>query len=147
TYPEEGNMTKRIAGTLSVLTVLVLLAVPLAAQTRKLKADIPFEFTAGSKVMPAGEYSIVLRSDLSGVAQLVATDAKESAFAMGYGIGGGNSQAESRLTFNKYGNQYFLAEVWTQGLSSGVGFQKSRTERELSRTASARQTITLQAKR
>jgi hypothetical protein len=140
-------MKNRIAGTLSVLTVLGLLAVPLAAQTHRLTADIPFEFSAGGKAMPAGEYSIVVRSDLSGVAQLVATDAKESAFAMGYGIGGGKDQENSRLTFNKYGNQYFLAEIWTQGRSSGLGLQKSRTEREVSRTASARQTFTLLAKR
>jgi hypothetical protein len=140
-------MKQRIAGTLSVLTVLGLLAVPLAAQTHRVTADIPFEFTAGGKVMPAGEYSIVLRSDLSGLAQLVATDAKESAFALGYSIGGGKDREDSRLTFNKYGNQYFLAEVWTQGQSSGLGFQKSRTEREISRTASARQTFTLLAKR
>ena len=140
-------MKNRIAGTLSVLTVLGLLAIPLAAQTHRVTADIPFEFTAGGKVMPAGEYSIVLRSDLSGVAQLVATDAKESAFALGYGIGGGKDQEDSRLTFNKYGNQYFLAEIWRQGSSTGLGFQKSRTEREVSQTASARQTFTLLAKR
>ena len=140
-------MKKRIAETLSVLTVLGLLAVPLAAQTHRLTADIPFEFTAGGKVMPAGEYSIVLRSDLSGVAQLVATDAKESAFALGYGIGGGKDQEDSRLTFNKYGNQYFLAEIWTEGQYSGLGFQKSRTEQEAGKTASARQTFTLLAKR
>ncbi|MEK7753941.1 MAG: hypothetical protein AAB654_18605 [Acidobacteriota bacterium] len=142
-------MTKRIAGTLSVLTVLGLLAVPLAAQSHKLKADIPFEFTAGGKVMPAGEYEIGFRADLSGVTQFYATEAHESVVLLGHGVGGGNSQAESRLTFNKYGNQYFLAAVWAQGLSSGFGFQKSRTERELARTASAsaRQTITLQAKR
>jgi hypothetical protein len=140
-------MKQRIAGTLSVLTVLGLLAVPLAAQTQRLTADIPFEFTAAGKVMPAGEYSVVVRSDLSGIVQIVANDARESVFALGYGIGGAKDPEESRLTFNKYGNQYFLAQVWTQGLSSGVGFQKSRTEQEVSRTASARQTFTLLAKR
>jgi hypothetical protein len=140
-------MKKRIAGTLSVLTVLGLLAVPLAAQSHRLKADIPFEFTAGGKVMPAGEYEIVLRADLSGVTQLFATDARQGALVLGYNIGGGKDQETSRLTFNQYGNQYFLAEVWAQGLSSGLGFQKSRTEREISQTASARQTFTLLAKR
>ncbi len=141
-------MKKRIAGTLSVLTVLGLLAVPLAAQSRRLTADIPFEFTAAGKVMPAGEYEIVLKSEFSGVARLVATDAKQSAFALGHNIGGGKTQEESRLTFNQYGNQYFLSEIWAQGLSSGLGFQKSRTEREVSQTASARPTtVTLLAKR
>ena len=140
-------MKKRIAGILSVLTVLGLLAVPLAAQTHRFKADIPFEFTAGGKVMPAGEYEIVLREDLSGVTRLHAVDAKESAVVLGHGIGGGERQEDSRLTFNKYDNQYFLAEVWVQGLNTGLGFQKSRAEREVSRTASARQTFTLMAKR
>lgn len=140
-------MKKRIAGTLSVLTVLGLLAVPLAAQSHNLKADIPFEFTAGGKVMPAGEYDIVLREDLSGVTRIYAVDAHESAIVLGHGIGGGAVQEDSRLTFNKYDNQYFLAAVWVQGLNSGFGFSKSRTEREVSRTASVRQTFTLLAKR
>ena len=140
-------MKKRIAGLFSVLMVLGLLAVPLAAQSHKLKADIPFEFTAAGKVMPAGEYVIDLRSDFSGMTRLFAVDARQSAVALGHGIGGGERQADSRLTFNQYGNQYFLAEVWVQGWNSGIGFQKSRTERELSRTASARQTFTLAAKR
>ena len=141
-------MKQRIAGTLSVLTVLGLLAVPLAAQSLRLKADIPFEFTAGGKTMPAGEYYITLKSDLSGAVQLYATDAKDSALVLGHGIGGVQRQEESRLTFNKYGNQYFLAEIWTQGTNTGLGFQKTRTEREVSQTASVRQTsITLLAKR
>ncbi len=140
-------MKKRIAGTLSVLMVLGLLAVPLVAQSHKLKADIPFEFTVANKVMPAGEYEIALRDDLGGVTRLNAIDARESAVVLGHGIGGGVRQDDSRLMFNKYGNQYFLAEVWVQGSNSGFGYQKSRAERELNRTASARQTITLQAKR
>ena len=131
-------MKNRIAGTLSVLTVLGLLAVPLAAQTHRLTADIPFEFTAGGKVMPAGEYAIALKADLSGVVQIVATDAKEGAFVLGYHIGGGQPQEDSRLTFNKYGSQYFLAQIWSRGGPAGLGFQKSRTEREVSQTASAR---------
>jgi hypothetical protein len=140
-------MRNKIAGTLSVLTVLGLLAIPLAAQNRSLKADIPFEFTAAGKAMPAGEYEIVSTADPSGVTRLFAVDAKQGALLVGNRIGGGENQESSRLTFNKYGNQYFLAEIWTQGQAVGRGFPMSRTERELSRTASARQTFTLQAKR
>src|SRR5437660_12355661 len=51
-----------------LLAVLVLLAAgSVQAQNGGVKANIPFDFTAGSKTLPAGEYRITAMSDAGGV--------------------------------------------------------------------------------
>ena len=40
-------------------------------------------------------------------------------------------QAESKLIFNRYGNHYFLSQIWTQGDNSGRELFKSQRESEL----------------
>ena len=56
-------------------------------------------------------------------------------------IGGGNNAPnEGRLVFNKYGETYFLSQVWTPGYSQGGALTKSKTEREIARTTSPAQT-------
>jgi len=37
------------------------------------------------------------------------------------------------LIFNRYGNEYFLSQVWAKGGSVGRGLPKTRAERELER--------------
>jgi hypothetical protein len=39
------------------------------------------------------------------------------------------------LIFNRYGNEYFLSEVWPKGGSVGRALPKTRAERELERKA------------
>jgi len=51
-------MKKRMWFTFSISTLVVALAAPLMAQTLMLKANVPFEFTIGNKVLPAGEYLV-----------------------------------------------------------------------------------------
>ena len=46
-------------------------------------------------------------------------------------------QNESKLVFNRYGNQYFLAQVWIAGRSSGDEVRKSATERGIRRELAA----------
>jgi hypothetical protein len=39
------------------------------------------------------------------------------------------------LVFHRYGDEYFLSEIWPAGSSTGRGLPKSRAERELKRKA------------
>jgi len=45
---------------------------------------------------------------------------------------------QSTLVFNRYGSSYFLADIWWAGVTSGLELPKSKTEKELAKTASAR---------
>ena len=131
-------MKTRSLAVLAVLIVGVAMAMPLGAQTLSLKANIPFEFSFAGKTMPAGEY--LLQSNAgSSTLQVRSLDGGAGALSLGaHPISyTGPRTGDARITFNKYGNSYFLSNVLNG--YSGVSFDVpvSRTERELARTASA----------
>ena len=78
-----------------------------------LRANIPFGFVAGGVHLPAGEYRvyhpgnpyIVIIEKKDCTARAV-TYVRPSAF--------NRSENNTKLLFNRYGDQYFLAEVWTE---------------------------------
>ena len=45
----------------------------------------------------------------------------------------GKAQEQAKLIFHRYGNHYFLAQVWVDGETEGLQAQKSRGERALQR--------------
>lgn len=100
-----------------------------AATYTLLKADIPFEFVIANKTMPAGKYTVepgsashtlVVRSADWGATCAVSANGKASSGRTG-----------SYLLFRKYGDRYFLAEVWNEAKQRGSEIRKSKTEREL----------------
>jgi hypothetical protein len=44
-----------------------------------------------------------------------------------------NASPDSRATFSRYGERYFLSSLWSQGTSAGCEIMKSRAEKELAR--------------
>lgn len=78
------------------------------AQESSVKADIPFDFTVGNQLLPAGEYTI--SSAESGVVEIQSADkrllAETTAFSSRH-----ESDGESKLVFNRYGDQYFLRRI------------------------------------
>ncbi len=131
-------MIKRQAGMPAMAALALLVAAPLGAQNIRLSAVVPFEFIVGNKTLPAGEY--VLRSATAPQSLQIRSDALQAGIvAMAASTTRGNAarNGEVRLVFNRYDNHYVLAQVW-DGLD-GVkhDLPRSRTERELARTASA----------
>lgn len=99
-----------IIALLACVAFVTLAATPSHAQIL-LKADVPFSFSAGYGMLPAGEYNITR----SGIGQVVllsngrrgvelmtpkTTDLRDK-------IG------TPKLVFHRYGDEYFLAEIWT----------------------------------
>ena len=52
-------------------------------------------------------------------------------------------QAESKLIFNRYGNKYFLSQIWTAGSKSGRELPKSQRETELAGKQAKREVAVL----
>ena len=81
--------------------------------------------------MPAGEY--IVRSLLSsGDALMIqSTDAKLSALRQTEATAQMKTNNHSRLVFHRYGERYFLAEVWNGVDTAGRQLFKSQEEREI----------------
>ena len=132
-------MTKRLSGLLAIAALAVTVAAPLSAQSIRVTATIPFDFTVGNKTMPSGEYS-VLSASPTYILRIQNFETKAGALAVTGSVGGGDSsQAGSpRLVFNRYGDHYVLAQVWDGYSGTGHGLPMTRSERELAKTASVK---------
>ena len=109
-------MKSRIFTAPLTLAVALCLSLALHAQTpgsSLLTVNIPFSFVAGQTTLPAGHYSvshfpgsdwILLRNDDGRsitMLPIMASSAPKS------------QSGSSKLVFNRYGEIYFLAQVWT----------------------------------
>ena len=129
---------KRILAWLSISTLVAVLAVPVFAQSRSLKANIPFDFTAGSRALQAGEYTFDETGN-SGTVLLRNADFETVGFlsAQTSWAGLGTSGSDAKLIFHRIGDQYFLREIVDGARGRISQLPVSRTERELTNRASA----------
>ena len=133
---------KRIQVSMSIL--IVTAAISLAAPSVQVTANIPFEFVVGTQTMPAGEYTVssgsVPGSQGNDVLLIESTGGGARYFALALRVQteDGNYPQTTKLMFRRYGNQYFLSQVWTADSPVGREFPESRTERELTKSAAVK---------
>jgi len=125
-------MTKKAFAIASVVVLsMAIVAVSARAQAGSpLLANVPFQFVVGDQTLPAGEYRI--ERMLSGnpkVLLIRSTDGRAHRTVTMEVLA--NDWQESKLIFNRYGNHYFLSQIWTQGDNSGRELFKSQRETEL----------------
>jgi hypothetical protein len=137
----------------TVVTFFATLAVASvrAQNAGDFSVTIPFEFAAGGKTLPAGDYYIRRNFDHARVViRLESKSSAESIYLAMHSVQKNNIQDQSKLIFNKYGNQMFLTQVWTAGRSAGEELNKSSHERELqsqiARSRVKQETVTISAK-
>jgi len=117
-----------------VLLGIAALAASAKAQTGTgVRANIPFDFTVAGKRFAAGHYSITRANQTSGDLVLEVNSLAEHsrAFPITSPLYTRTARDQSVLIFHRYGDEYFLAQVWAAGSTIGRAFTKSRREREL----------------
>ena len=123
---------------LTMLMLVVALAVAAAvasasAQSNKVVANIPFEFSVGYKSMPAGEYSVRSATSSGNALMIQSADGKTSAVRLSDATGSTKNSSHARLVFHRYGERYFLAEVWNGIDKTGRQLLKSQEESAIER--------------
>ncbi|MBI3682412.1 MAG: hypothetical protein HY235_18690 [Acidobacteria bacterium] len=99
-----------------------LLAAPAMAQVNdRLQATIPFAFQVGGKMLPAGDYDILLNAS-PGVVVLRNSENYQAAGVLTHRTERKPS-AQPSLVFERHGESHFLSTVWP---SSGTGYQVPR---------------------
>ena len=105
-------------------------AAGLQAQTFNMKANIPFTFQAAGAAHASGEYFVEHASN-SAALTLRNVSSRNTELL---GLAGFTEQNKgtARLTFHRYGNTYFLAEVWNAE-QTGTKLPVSSREKEIRR--------------
>jgi hypothetical protein len=78
---------------------------------------VPFSFVAAEKTLPAGEYTVT--TDTDGAVLIRRTEGREALFALAQPTQSRTAQAEAMLVFYRFGERYFLSEIWPGGAAIG----------------------------
>jgi type IV secretory pathway protease TraF len=99
------------------------------AQEQAVVVQVPFAFENGTQHLPAGKYRIDLNSEP--LMSLHGTVANSAGFAMTIPAITSKPSQRGKVVFHRYGNRYFLSEVWMAGESTGRVCVMSRREKNL----------------
>ena len=118
-----------------VMALTAMASTRVAQAQEPIVVSIPFDFVAGGKTLPAGVYSVKTYGPERTLLLIDRQDASASIFMGTNAIIASEPKSESKLVFNRYGDRYFLSQVWTAGNSCGRLLLKSDREKEISQTA------------
>ena len=117
---------KRIAS-IALFALVSFVTVGFAsAQERAVKADVPFDFTVGNKLVPAGTYTI------SGPFpyHVIEIQNRDAHVAILSRTSPDDQQSKTgKLVFTKYGDQYFLSEILCASADMNMAVPASKAER------------------
>ena len=118
-------------GALALSFLVSLAALPAAAKSVDgMRAQVPFDFHVGERLVGAGAYTVDSLTADEGVLRLTGDKRSAVTTMTNSGQERGNGEGRARFVFHKYGDQYFLAAVWGAD-STGRTLSESKRERNL----------------
>jgi hypothetical protein len=119
------------------MSLSLLMSAAAQAQTTHLKVTVPFEFTAGNVQLPAGAYEVTALGPWGGRTLSVHNvNSNAGSVVVSNSCRSQKPAADSRLVFHRYGQQYFLAEVWNQNSLAGSQIKINPRQTELAKNQS-----------
>ena len=133
---------KKQTWSIFVLVGALLASAASLGQTNRgeLTASIPFSFIVGNNTLPAGRYTI---SPVSDVILRIDSASHQSAFTLTGKVHGKAPESSGRMVFHRYGDVYFLTEVWVAANSTGRKIFESRAEKEAAGRATGKEIAVL----
>ena len=121
-------MKRNVFGALMTLIVAFSIAVPVVqAQQTIMSANVPFAFNIGDKQLPAGAYAV---REMDRATLIQSKDSENRVLGI-YNYAGPSKADETKLVFDKVGDHYFLAQIWTSVRDEGLLVPESKQEKEL----------------
>jgi hypothetical protein len=115
------------------IIALALTTAAVANGQGNMRAQIPFDFSIANKDFRAGEYHVRRMNDAGDAVLIGSADARAQLVVLTGRAGSAreDENTQSKLVFHRYGNQYFLSQIWTPG--SGRELPMSKRERAIQR--------------
>jgi len=105
-----------------------LASAPSAEAQNSLIVKVPFTFQVETQKMPAGTYQI---ERVSNSMLLLRGPDQSTHFMFAHAEQTPNAPAKSSVVFHRYGDTYFIGQVWTAGHTDGLECYKSRAEKDI----------------
>jgi len=109
------------------LLILTMVALTGLASAQRITAQVPFEFVANGKTMPAGECKIDFQAN--GQNALWVSSGGKHTYALSQNSL--SSSGQTSLVFHRYGDRYFLAAINRDGHTEGYSIPMGKVESEL----------------
>ena len=142
-------MKSRIALVLATMIALIMgTSESLRSQTQittLFKVQVPFDFRVGSSHLSAGHYRVLHVG--SHLIQFQRDDGKANGLIPVMVTNTRFDIEGSKLVFNRYGNQYFLSQVWTAEDSQRHNCFPSQAEQNLLMSQKRSASVTVTARR
>lgn len=124
-------MNKALFRMAGMLALAFMAATQVQAQ-QPLYANVPFGFTAGKVDLPAGTYRVTKVAEHSPAVLIQRTDGSSAVFLISTAAlpKSQTEQSQSKLVFHRYGNRYFLSQVWREDSIRGSQFPVTTEEKE-----------------
>jgi hypothetical protein len=126
-------MKSNVYGALMILALAVIVsAAPFAQAQARARASVPFEFSLNQTSMPAGTYEVKsLNGQVLSVRNLETGDARLLIASVHVQASEATGTPHAKMVFHKYGDQYFLSQIWDGQSNIGIAFPESKREKEL----------------
>jgi hypothetical protein len=130
----------------TLLLGLSLLLIGTVANARdvNMKVTVPFDFVVNGATLPSGEYS-VRGLGLGNAISIRNADQTANAMVLALGCESLKTSEKTKLVFHRYGNRYFLTQIWMAGDSRGKELPKSRLEKEIAQNRTAEEVVLVAA--
>ncbi len=133
--------------TLFAAALAVLVTTVANAQSVHMKADIPFNFIISGATLPAGEYSVA-SVDVGGHVLLISDlSSQKNKLILVNSCRSAKTATKTKLVFHRYGDRYFLNQIWVAGNDAGHEIPTSRRENEVARDGSMQEVVLVAAQR
>ncbi len=108
---------------------LLAVASMFAQEPHTINVSVPFGFHVGDTMLPAGRYAVDTQI-APHVVRVKSVDRSQSIVILTHGVGMNPRGTQRRLIFNRYGDQYFLSQVWTPAGYLGRELFKTKREKQ-----------------
>lgn len=118
---------------------LALVCAAAASAQSGMRVDVPFAFTAGNRVLPAGEYRVVVDAT-HGYSRILPADGQAVCVVQltpGTAERDGAKAGRGVLRFEKHGSRYTLVGIWQAGSVAGNEVVKAKAKGEYAKTGAA----------
>ncbi len=114
----------------AVALIIGIVAVGSAFAQQTLQFNVPFDFQIGKEKLDAGKYEMLVLSNSRYLLKSVETNEKVL-ISSNIQVGNERSVKSEKLVFNRYGDTYFLRQIFARPATVGTEITETKAERNV----------------